>query len=262
MRRIVFVMIGIALFWCCRDASMALAENYQIQLGSTKSMEAARYFTGKASRVLGSETYIVQSGNYYVAVTGSFGTREKASAELMRIAKHYTAYITSYDERNILAAFADGEELPSANYTRPPQDPAASKDGARKDAPIRAVPESETALLDRAIQSSLTDVVLDKCVLTHVARLQEFVFTTTCNLKDLDPFGLKTEERHGKNVYFNIPVLNNQKKVLIEERAENALVSTRAESVLLLRAASEERAAVDKLRTALRERINHCARGK
>jgi hypothetical protein len=261
MRRLLFVLAAL-LVWGGLPQASALAEMHQIQLGSTKSMEAAKYFTGKASKVLGCETYIVRSGNYYVAVVGEYSAREKAAAELMRIAKHYTAYISSYEEREILAAFAEGEEIPVASSAAGGGKSGLDKGTGKSLAAIRAAAENEAAALDRVIREGLADTRVENCVLTQVVDLQTAVFTTSCPLKELDPFGLKTEERRGKNVYFSIPALGGQKKVLVEERADNALVFSRAESVLLVRVKSRDHASVDKLRNALRERISLCAKVK
>lgn len=258
------LLFGLAalLVWICLLQTSALAELHQIQLGSTKSMEAAKYFTAKASKVLGCETYIVRSGNYYVAVMGSYSAREKAAAELMRIAKHYTAYVSSYEEREILAAFAEGEEIPVAASIAGKEQVGLDQGASKSPAAIRAAAENEAAALDRLIQEGLADARVENCVLTQVVDLQSAVFTTSCPLKELDPFGLKTEERRGKNVYFSIPTLAGQRKILVEERADNALVFSRAESVLLVRVKHRDRAVVDKLRNALRERISLCAKGK
>ena len=264
MQRTLFTVATLVLLMLCARAGAAFAENYQIQLGSTKSLESAKYFTGRASRVLGCETFIVKSGKYYVAVTGSHATREKAMAELMRIAKHYTAFISTYDERDIIAMFSEGKEITSdelkarnATAGRVPE----PIDEPLKQQPIRSVGEKEAVKLDKVIENALVDVSIDNCALKNVTSVQGLVFTTACNLKDLDPFAIKTEARHGKNVYLRIPVQGNQKKVSIEERAENAVIFTRSDATLLVRSKNTDYIAVDKLKTAFRELINHCAKG-
>ena len=264
MRRISAIFMTLCLFVLC-GATMAPAQEgetrYQVQIGSAKQLKGTKYFAAKASRVLDTSVYVIHRGQYFVALTGHYSTREQAQERLMEIRQHYNGMVVEYELGDIVAAFSSGQEIPERDIVRKVfagERALKAREKLMQTQPIREVTKKQSTGLRGVVEEGLVHVRMDGCSVVNTEQLSGFEFRTVAKLAELDPYSLATEERHGANLYIVVKTKGNLNKVSIEQFTKGKSVSKRSEDVLSLKLKSGDVEAIEKVSTALRELMLFC----
>lgn len=262
----VFMTMGLMVFMVLCLAPLSWGEEgetfYQVQIGSAKNLKGTKYFAAKASSVLGASTYVLFRSNFYVVLTGHYGTREQAQDRLLEVRQHYNGMVVAYDPHDIIAAFKNGEEVHESEITGTVfsgESALKAREKRMQTEPIREVTRTQSTGLRGVVEEGVHNVRMDGCTLLNTERFAGYEFQTKATLAELDPYTLETKEKHGTNLYLCIQTKGKQSKVLIEQLAEGKSTSSRKEHILSLKLRNTDDQSVENVAQALRELINYCA---